>query len=145
MNKLEILKSWYSNDVKPCPDVKVNGEDYPPLVDQMSANDYNVNASGFLMSDITALSRANDSSEIDNILHRLNEMRQDIDNSDLSDEELLAKIRPRYAQDPVDYARWLDAMNELDLKELSHRLNDKDQVTLSTDGNDDDNDTSEDS
>lgn len=129
--KVKILCSANHVDLPAIPEKTINGNEYPEIVDQMSANDYNINEYGFIRNDITALERAGTSQEVELIMSRLREMRSDPVNADISDDEILRRVIPRYAQDPTEYAAYLDYINSLDRELIDNEM--RRQTSAATD------------
>lgn len=87
-------------------DVQIESPKEKSIVDQFPCEDFNRTQYGTLRNDIAALVAAQTEQEFNLILSRLQELRADDQYQGMSDDELLAHIKPRLMQDPVELARF---------------------------------------
>lgn len=84
------------------------------IVDQFPAEDFNVTPHGTLRNDVAALVAAQTEQEFNLILSRLMQLREDDQYQNMSDTELLQRIKPRMMQDPAELERFGEYVGQLD-------------------------------
>lgn len=88
------------------------------IVDQFPAEEFNVTPHGTLRNDVAALVAAQTEQEFNLILSRLMELKADDQYQNMSDKELLQRIKPRMMQDPAELERFGEYVGQLDQYKL---------------------------
>lgn len=90
------------------------------LIDNYDSQDFNLNDAGWIRNDISALARAQSKAEFDMIMSRL-QVQPDKPGigDDVSIEDAIKQIRPRWCQSPNELELWAqmtngDVMDKLD-------------------------------
>lgn len=104
--------------------VDENGNKLVGIVDQFDGQKFNLNEAGHIMSEITALVRANSESEFQNILSRLHELAPTSPYAGMSDKEMLQRVKPRLCQTPAEYNRFLEYVKGVDYEFYSNLIDD---------------------
>lgn len=82
-------------------------------IDQFDAQSFNQNDAGWLRNDISQLARATSQSQYDAIMRRLVELKQSGGlPDDLSKEDAIAMIKPRWAQSPNELEEFMAMTND---------------------------------
>lgn len=105
--------------------VDKNGNPLVGIVDQFDGQKFNLNEAGHIMSEITALVRANSESEFQNILSRLHELAPTSPYAGMSDKEMLQRVKPRLCQTPAEYNRFLEYVKGVDFDFYSSLIEDE--------------------
>lgn len=92
-------------------------EEFRALPDQTPAMDFNRGDSGWPQDDITALLKAQSDIELERISQRLVERKATTSNKDLSDEQILADIIPRYVNDNASLLKYIYDHHEVSVPE----------------------------
>lgn len=114
-----------SVEVVPC---MVDEKDKPlvecvAVVDQLPAQDFNVNECGWLRNDISALSRAQTKQEYEMIAQRLKENQAVYDVKDGTKiKDAVRMIRPRFAQTPYELENFASAVANGDVAALKEKV-----------------------
>lgn len=112
-----VYQPFYDND----------GNKKVGIVDQFDGQKFNLNPAGHIMSELTALVRANSEAEYNQILARLKEFdAPGSPYSGMNDEEMIKRVKPRYCQSPAEYAKFLDYIQGVDI-DMYNRLQSSDQ------------------
>lgn len=83
-----------------------DGVDKQRILTVPNVQDYNYNAQGFLINDITALNNATSVQEYNYLVNRMVEYRaQNPDNSGKSVRDMICEINPRFTQTPAELER----------------------------------------
>lgn len=77
-------------------------------IDQYASQDFNRGFNGLPANDLTLLERAQTLAEAQLVASRLSEIRSTSDLSDLSDREIVARIKPAWVQTPAEIDRFMD-------------------------------------
>lgn len=87
-------------------------KEFGKCVDQFDAQDFNLNDNGFVRNDISQLARAQSQSEYDSIMRRLVELKsQGGLPDDISNDEAISMIKPRWAQSPNEIQQFIEWTN----------------------------------
>lgn len=108
--------------------VDKNGNKLVGIVDQFDGQRFNLNEAGHIMSEITALVRANSESEFQNILSRLHELAPTSPYAGMSDREMLQRVKPRLCQSPAEYNRFLEYVKGVDYEFYSSLIDDSSET-----------------
>lgn len=116
---------FFCDEVVPC---MVDEKDKPlvecvAVVDQLPAQDFNVNECGWLRNDISALSRAQSKQEYEMIAQRLKENQVLYDVKDGTKiKDAVRMIRPRFAQTPYELENFASAVANGDVVALNEKV-----------------------
>ena len=81
-------------------------------IDQYDAQDFNLNDAGWVRNDISQLARAQSKAEFDMIMARLQVLKESKSiPDDISIDEAIASIRPRWCQSPNELEVWAEMTN----------------------------------
>lgn len=91
-------------------------KDYPKEflcpIDQFDSKDFNTNDAGWIRNDISQLARATSQSQYDAIMRRLVELKQQGGiPDDMTVEQAISQIKPRYAQSPNEIEEFIKMTN----------------------------------
>lgn len=82
-------------------------------IDQFDAQEFNKNDAGWLRNDISQLARATSQSQYDAIMRRLVELKHSGSiPDDVSKEDAIAMIKPRWAQSPNELEEFMSMTND---------------------------------
>ena len=84
-------------------------------VDQFDGQDFNINDCGFIRNDLCQLMRAQSQAEYDMKLKTLTEIPSSSIPDDVSIEDVIATITPRYAQSPAELAIFAESLAQRDM------------------------------
>lgn len=127
---IENFKNLRPESLKKLDDVKrFNFEGAP--VSQFDSQDFNINDCGFVRNDLSVLMRAQSQSEYEMRLKSLQEIDSSSLPDDMSIEDALATIIPRYTQSPSELALFAEQLAQRDMRTLDdayrQALKDKDK------------------
>lgn len=92
---------------------------YLAKIDQYDAQDFNLNDCGFIRNDISQLMRAQSQSEYDAKMRTLVELPSESIPDDMSVQDALALVKPRYSQSPAELAQYAEYLANHDVRKMN--------------------------
>lgn len=109
-----------THSVCPLSSRKIKDSVYKVVIDQFDAQEFNQNDAGWIRNDISQLARATSQAQYDAIMQRLVELKQQGGISDdMSVEDAISQIKPRYAQSPNEIEQFIAYTNAGVMSKLS--------------------------
>lgn len=84
-------------------------------VDQFDGQDFNINDCGFIRNDLCQLMRAQSQAEYDMKLKTLTEIPSSSIPDDVTTEDVISMIKPKYAQSPAELAIFAESLAQRDM------------------------------
>lgn len=113
-----------THSVCPLSSRKIKDSVYKVVIDQFDAKEFNQNDAGWIRNDISQLSRATSQAQYDAIMKRLVELQQQGGiPADMSIEDAISQIKPRYAQSPNEIEQFIAYTNSGVMSKLTEAYN----------------------